>query len=117
MSVHPAEEMISVVTVEAESRPSAVAVAVAVVSKGHQGQATPRRQLLRPARHLVTGAPDQTRRTPHDLGAAASRAVFIAVNVNPCYPGVASMAAYSTEHQLTTIPSWHFFTGPLATLC
>ena len=52
----------------------------------------------------------------HDLGAAASRAVFIAVNVNPYYPGVASMAAYSTEHQLTTIPSWHFFTGPLATL-
>ena len=52
----------------------------------------------------------------HDLGGEASRAVFIAVNVNPYYRGVASMAAYSTEHQLTTIPSWHFFTGPLATL-
>ena len=51
-----------------------------------------------------------------DLGAAASRVVFVAVNVNPYYPGVASMAAYSAEHQLTTIPSWHFFTGPLATL-
>ena len=42
--------------------------------------------------------------------------MFIAVNVNPYYPGVASMAAYSTEHQLTTISPWHFFTGPLATL-
>lgn len=52
----------------------------------------------------------------HDLGGEASRAVFIAINVNPYYRGVASMAAYSTEHQLTTIPSWHFFTGPLATL-
>jgi cytochrome oxidase Cu insertion factor (SCO1/SenC/PrrC family) len=52
----------------------------------------------------------------HDLGGEASRAVFIAVNVNPYYRGVASMAAYSTEHQLATIPSWHFFTGPLATL-
>lgn len=26
------------------------------------------------------------------------------------------MAAYSAEHQLTTVPSWHFFTGPLAAL-
>jgi cytochrome oxidase Cu insertion factor (SCO1/SenC/PrrC family) len=52
----------------------------------------------------------------HDLGAAASRAVFIAVNVNSYYPGVASVTAYSAEHQLTTIPSWHFFTGPLAAL-
>jgi cytochrome oxidase Cu insertion factor (SCO1/SenC/PrrC family) len=52
----------------------------------------------------------------HDLGGEASRAVFIAVNVNPYYRGVASMAAYSAEHQLATISSWHFFTGPLATL-
>lgn len=52
----------------------------------------------------------------HDLGAAAPRAVFVAVNVNPYYRDVASMAAYSAEHQLATVPSWHFFTGPLAGL-
>jgi cytochrome oxidase Cu insertion factor (SCO1/SenC/PrrC family) len=51
-----------------------------------------------------------------DLGGAASRAVFIAVNVNPYHLGTSDVAAYSAEHQLTTIPSWHFFTGPLATL-
>jgi cytochrome oxidase Cu insertion factor (SCO1/SenC/PrrC family) len=51
-----------------------------------------------------------------DLGGAASRAVFIAVNVNPYHLGISDVAAYSAEHQLTTIPSWHFFTGPLATL-
>jgi cytochrome oxidase Cu insertion factor (SCO1/SenC/PrrC family) len=52
----------------------------------------------------------------HDLGPAAPRAVFMAVNVNPYYRGVASMAAYSAEQQLTTIPAWHFVTGPLASL-
>jgi cytochrome oxidase Cu insertion factor (SCO1/SenC/PrrC family) len=51
-----------------------------------------------------------------DLGRAASRAVFIAVNVNPYHLHVSDVAAYSGEHQLTTIPSWHFFTGPLARL-
>jgi len=52
----------------------------------------------------------------HDLGPAAARAVFVAVNVNPYYRSVGDMAAYSGEHQLTTIPSWHFLTGPLASL-
>lgn len=52
----------------------------------------------------------------HDLGIAARRAVFIAVNVNPYYRTTGDMAAYSAEHQLTTIPSWHFLTGPLASL-
>jgi cytochrome oxidase Cu insertion factor (SCO1/SenC/PrrC family) len=51
-----------------------------------------------------------------DLGAAAPQAVFIAVNVNPYHRGVSDVAAYSAEHQLVTIPSWHFFTGPLASL-
>ncbi|HUZ26848.1 MAG TPA: SCO family protein [Streptosporangiaceae bacterium] len=50
-----------------------------------------------------------------DLGRSAA-AVFIAVNVNPYYHSVANVTAYSREHQLTTIPSWHFFTGPLASL-
>ncbi|MDA8318989.1 MAG: SCO family protein [Actinomycetota bacterium] len=51
-----------------------------------------------------------------NLGPAAARTVFIAVNVNPYYTSVRDMAAYSAEHQLTTIPTWHFLTGPLATL-
>lgn len=51
-----------------------------------------------------------------DLGGSASRAVFIAVNVNPYYRGVADVAGYSREQQLVTIPSWHFLTGPLASL-
>jgi cytochrome oxidase Cu insertion factor (SCO1/SenC/PrrC family) len=52
----------------------------------------------------------------HDLGGQASRAVFIVVNVNPYFHGVSDVAAYSREHQLTTVPSWHFFTGPLPAL-
>ena len=52
----------------------------------------------------------------HDLGAAASRAVFLAVNVNPYHVDVASMAAYSTAHNLDAIPSWHFLTGPVSSL-
>ncbi len=51
-----------------------------------------------------------------DLGRSAARAVFIAVNVNPYFHGVADVAAYSAEHQLTAIPSWHFLTGPVASL-
>jgi cytochrome oxidase Cu insertion factor (SCO1/SenC/PrrC family) len=47
----------------------------------------------------------------HDLGATASHVVFVAVNVNPYHRGVSDMAAYSAEHQLDAIPSWHFFTG------
>jgi cytochrome oxidase Cu insertion factor (SCO1/SenC/PrrC family) len=52
----------------------------------------------------------------HDLGKAAPRAVFIAVNVNPYFNDVSDVAAYSSEQQLKTIPSWHFLTGPLASL-
>jgi cytochrome oxidase Cu insertion factor (SCO1/SenC/PrrC family) len=52
----------------------------------------------------------------HDLGATARRAVFVAVNVNPFYRQVADVAAYSRAHQLTTIPSWYFLTGPLSSL-
>jgi cytochrome oxidase Cu insertion factor (SCO1/SenC/PrrC family) len=52
----------------------------------------------------------------HDLGAAASRVVFLAVNVNPYHAKVTDMAAYSAEQGLTAVPSWHFFTGQLAAL-
>ncbi len=52
----------------------------------------------------------------HDLGRAASQVVFAAVNVNRYHERVAEMLAYSREHRLTTIPAWHFFTGPTAAL-
>jgi len=52
----------------------------------------------------------------HDLGGTAGRVVFVAVNVNPYHLRVADMAAYSNEHQLGTIPSWHFLTGALPSL-
>lgn len=42
--------------------------------------------------------------------------VFLAVNVNRHALGVATVDAFTTEHQLNTIPTWHFFTGTLATL-
>ncbi len=52
----------------------------------------------------------------HDLGRAASQVVFVAVNVNQYHAGVADMAAFSRDHGLDTIPSWHFFTGPVGSL-
>ena len=47
----------------------------------------------------------------HDLGADASRVVFAAVNVNAYHLSVADVNAFSQEHQLNSIPNWHFFTG------
>jgi protein SCO1/2 len=52
----------------------------------------------------------------HDLGANASRVVFVAVNVNAQHLAVADVQAFSQEHQLSSIPSWHFFTGTLSDL-
>jgi cytochrome oxidase Cu insertion factor (SCO1/SenC/PrrC family) len=52
----------------------------------------------------------------HDLGRSAPKAVFIAVNVNPYVRDTASMAKFSRAHQLDTIASWHFFTGPVTDL-
>jgi len=48
----------------------------------------------------------------HDLGRSAGKVVFAAVNVNPYHAAVRDVAQFSTEHQLTSIPGWHFFTGP-----
>jgi cytochrome oxidase Cu insertion factor (SCO1/SenC/PrrC family) len=50
------------------------------------------------------------------LGAQASKVVFVAINVNQYHATVQNMAAYSTAHRLNTIPSWHFFTGPVPAL-
>ena len=52
----------------------------------------------------------------HHLATAASRVVFVAVNVNAYHHGVADVAAFSREQQLSGIPSWHFLTGPVASL-
>jgi cytochrome oxidase Cu insertion factor (SCO1/SenC/PrrC family) len=51
-----------------------------------------------------------------DLGRSASRVVFVAVNVNRYHLRVSDVAAFSGEQGLTTIPSWHFFTGPYPSL-
>jgi cytochrome oxidase Cu insertion factor (SCO1/SenC/PrrC family) len=52
----------------------------------------------------------------HDLGRAAGKVVFAAINVNQYHASVAAMAGYSREHGLAAIPSWHFFTGPVPAL-
>ncbi len=52
----------------------------------------------------------------HDLGPLAGKVVFAAVNVNQYHAAVRDMAQYSSEHQLTTIPDWHFLTGPVPQL-
>jgi len=52
----------------------------------------------------------------HQLGPAAGKVVFIAINVNQYHASVADMAAYSRHEGLNTIPDWHFFTGSLPAL-
>jgi cytochrome oxidase Cu insertion factor (SCO1/SenC/PrrC family) len=52
----------------------------------------------------------------HELGPLASKVVFVAINVNQYHRSVHDMAVYSNKHQLSSIPSWHFFTGPVPAL-
>jgi cytochrome oxidase Cu insertion factor (SCO1/SenC/PrrC family) len=52
----------------------------------------------------------------HDLGRAAGKVAFVAVNVNPYHARVQDVRAFSREHQLLAIPSWQFVTGPVAAL-
>jgi cytochrome oxidase Cu insertion factor (SCO1/SenC/PrrC family) len=52
----------------------------------------------------------------HDLGPRASKVVFAAVNVNAYHARVQDMAQYTRAQALNTIPSWHFFTGPVPAL-
>jgi cytochrome oxidase Cu insertion factor (SCO1/SenC/PrrC family) len=51
-----------------------------------------------------------------DLGATATNVVFLAVNVNQYFASPANMMTFSRAHSLTTIPSWHFFTGATSAL-
>ncbi len=52
----------------------------------------------------------------HDLGSEAPHVVFLAINVNKYHARVEDVAAFSQEHQLNTIPTWHFMTGSLTAL-
>jgi len=52
----------------------------------------------------------------HDLGPSAPKVVFAALNVNQYYRGVGAMRTFSQEHDLTSIPTWHFFTGAVPQL-
>lgn len=51
-----------------------------------------------------------------DLGAAASRVVFLSVNANPFYPSVADVASWSSEHGLGAVANWRYVTGSPAQL-
>ena len=51
-----------------------------------------------------------------DLGPLAQRVAFVAVNVNPFFPSVASDVAFDRAHGLSKVPEWHYLTGPLRTL-
>ncbi len=52
----------------------------------------------------------------HDLGRSARDVVFAAVNVNQYHDQVRDVLAYSRDHQLSSVPGWHFFTGSAASL-
>ncbi|MDA8062256.1 MAG: redoxin domain-containing protein [Actinomycetota bacterium] len=51
-----------------------------------------------------------------DLGPLAHRVAFVAINVNPFYPGVAYDVAFDREHGLANVPEWHYLTGSLPEL-
>lgn len=51
-----------------------------------------------------------------DLGPNASRVVFLGLNVNASRERIANVNAFSREHGLDRLATWHFLTGPTATL-
>jgi cytochrome oxidase Cu insertion factor (SCO1/SenC/PrrC family) len=51
-----------------------------------------------------------------DLGRNASSVVFLGLNVNARREGIANVNAFSREHGLDRLATWHFLTGPTATL-
>lgn len=52
----------------------------------------------------------------HDLRSDRASVVFLAVNVNPYHLAVSDMAAFTTEHELDAVPTWHFLTGSVDSL-
>ena len=51
-----------------------------------------------------------------DLGAVSTKVAFVAVNVNPFHNAPSDMAQYSDANGLSSIATWHFVTGPTASL-
>jgi cytochrome oxidase Cu insertion factor (SCO1/SenC/PrrC family) len=51
-----------------------------------------------------------------ELAQTHTHAVFVAVNVNRHALSVATVAAFTKEHGLNAVPTWHFGTGTPATL-
>jgi protein SCO1/2 len=51
-----------------------------------------------------------------DLGAGGKSVVFLGVNVNAYHTDVAAMRTYSDAHNLRSVSSWHFLTGPVTAL-
>lgn len=51
-----------------------------------------------------------------DLGPAARHVVFLSVNANPYYPGVASVRSWTDQHGLAHTANWFFLTGSFAEL-
>ncbi len=47
-----------------------------------------------------------------DLGSAAAKVDFVAVNVNPLAAQVSDVVAFDQLHGLTNMANWHFLTGP-----
>ncbi len=52
----------------------------------------------------------------HDLGRAAAHVVFLSVNVNPYYPQVSAVKAWTDAHGLGGLADWVFTTGTPAQL-
>lgn len=52
----------------------------------------------------------------HDLGKSASKAAFVAVNVNQYFNSPSDMLTFSNAHGLNSIPSWKFMTGGVTAL-
>ena len=50
------------------------------------------------------------------LGAQAANVEMVAIDINPSFTSLASVAQYDAEHSLGGIANWHFLTGPVAVL-
>ena len=50
------------------------------------------------------------------LGPAASKVAFVAVNVNPFHTGVSDVASFTREQGLDELPAWHFLTASVPQL-
>ena len=50
------------------------------------------------------------------LGGRADRVEMVAIDINPSFTTLESVAQYNAEHSLAGIANWHFLTGSVATL-